>query len=728
VNDLPEIVTTQIDALEDVQLAGAIVAHDVDGNPLAFSRLSNAQHGNVVLAADGAVAYVPTDANYFGTDSFTFKVSDGAGGEATGTVTINIAAVNDAPVLVGPLQLSVAEDGSLVAQFTATDVENDAVQFSVVSGGAHGVLSVSAGGQLDYSPASNYFGNDPVVVKVDDGHASSQLTVPVTVTPVNDAPVAVDDAIRVPAGPAVTLPLLANDRDVDGDTLAVTILSQPGGGNVSVSAPNTVTFTPDHDFNGPIRFDYRITDAAGITADATAQAVIGDFAGLYFISDETTVGKAELHVFDGLQVSRVSDALAAGRFVTSFSVSSDGSMVAYVVEDGTAAWVYAKAPDAASARLLYTEPANTAFPSVHVTLNHDGTFANIVDPSAGTAHRQFIARVADATVTAVAANDAQVVQIPSLVFNPVNDDFYIQAQVGGSPPPASGTGFLTVFRGSSQAAMVTQVSNNYPPNTGAPAPDTTCRSPAMAATWCIARSTTRWRWPLCAAPLRQRCEPGVVPVQGAGPGRTRAFDAYGLGNDGARVCFKFLTQNSNSLGPAQMLVVDPATPAAADLGGPRRTRRSAVAAWPSDGTTALYFANTQAPNAYQLYQLPSGGGVPTPFGRALASGEEIENYFAAPSGGRFVFGIRSSGITSDVYSVAFDDPGQSIDFATGFFDDGSMRGKLDHDGLLLAYSKRPAPLSGLRRLTLLSTQSSSYAWSLTARDSTTGVVQFEWAP
>jgi hypothetical protein len=78
--------------------------------------------------------------------------------------------------------------------------------------------------------------------------------------------------------------------------------------------------------------------------------------------------------------------------------------------------------------------------------------------------------------------------------------------------------------------------------------------------------------------------------------------------------------------------------------------------------------------------------------------------------------------------VAFDSPGTFIDFASGFFDDGSLPAKPDFDGLLLAYSKRPAINSGLRRLTLLRTQSAGYSFSLTRADTSTGLQQFEWAP
>jgi hypothetical protein len=78
--------------------------------------------------------------------------------------------------------------------------------------------------------------------------------------------------------------------------------------------------------------------------------------------------------------------------------------------------------------------------------------------------------------------------------------------------------------------------------------------------------------------------------------------------------------------------------------------------------------------------------------------------------------------------VSLEAPSSFITFASNVIDDGSLPGKLDGDGYILAYSRRPAPLSGLRRLTLLSTQSASYSFSLTRPDTTTGLQDFAWAP
>ncbi len=168
VNDAPAITTTTLNATEDTVLTAQIVATDPDNTPLAFALVTNAQHGLVSIPIGGpvsiansaAVSYTP-DSNYFGTDSFTVRVSDGAGAEVTGTVNITVAAVNDAPVLTGPIQLSVAEDGTLAAQFTAGDIENDPVQFAIDTGAAHGQATLNPNGQLGLRARGKLFRRRP---------------------------------------------------------------------------------------------------------------------------------------------------------------------------------------------------------------------------------------------------------------------------------------------------------------------------------------------------------------------------------------------------------------------------------------------------------------------------------------------------------------------------------------------------------------------------------------
>ena len=342
----------------------ALFAADADANAMTFAVTTAPAHGALMVSAAGIALYTPA-ANYNGADSFSVRVSDGVGGEAIGTVSVNVVAVNDAPVLT-TTELSVAEDGVLTAQLVATDVENQSVLFQVGGGAAHGQISITPQGQLTYTPEPNYCGADGLMVGVtDDGASLTLRPLAITINPVNDAPVAFEDLLRLPANAVVSLPVLANDSDVDGDALTITILSQPGGGTLAVGPTNEIDFTREHDFNGPIRFRYRITDSAGVTAEAEVRAVIGEFPGIYYLSDETTVGQTEVHWFDGLRVYRIGGDLAAGEEITSFSMAGDGQSVAFVVENASGARVRITRPGAADAPVIFTTTQDAVRASVH---------------------------------------------------------------------------------------------------------------------------------------------------------------------------------------------------------------------------------------------------------------------------------------------------------------------------------------------------------------------------
>jgi len=130
-NRAPVITTTALAATEDATLNAQIVASDADGNALAFTRVNDVQHGTLTISASGAVVYAPT-ANYAGADTFSVRVSDGAGGETTGTINITVAAVNDAPAFT-TTTFNIAEDENLNGNLLPTDIDNTTLAVALVS-------------------------------------------------------------------------------------------------------------------------------------------------------------------------------------------------------------------------------------------------------------------------------------------------------------------------------------------------------------------------------------------------------------------------------------------------------------------------------------------------------------------------------------------------------------------------------------------------------------------
>ena len=153
-------------------------------------------HGSLTLNADGSFTYTPA-ANYNGPDSFTYKANDGQADSNVATVSINVGAVNDAPVAQNDTAAA-TEDTPVAGNVLTndTDVDGDALSAVLVSGPAHGSLTLNADGSFTYTPAANYNGPDSFTYKANDGQADSNVaTVSITVGAVNDAPVANADSI-----------------------------------------------------------------------------------------------------------------------------------------------------------------------------------------------------------------------------------------------------------------------------------------------------------------------------------------------------------------------------------------------------------------------------------------------------------------------------------------------------------------------------------------------------
>lgn len=257
-------VTTQ----EDVPKVIVLSATDIDGDVLTYTILSSPTHGSLTGTGPN-VTYTP-DLNYNGPDAFTFKVNDGTVDSNTGTISITVNPVNDAPV-ANNQSITTAEDVAVPITLTGTDIEGSSLSYSIVSGPTHGSLSGS-GASISYAPASNYSGSDSFTFRVNDGSANSNVaTVSITVTPVNDAPAASNSNVTLQEDIPTTISLIAND--VDGNPLTYTILTPPTNGTLSGVAPN-VTYTPNANYVGLDNFTFRVHDGTVNSNIATVSITV----------------------------------------------------------------------------------------------------------------------------------------------------------------------------------------------------------------------------------------------------------------------------------------------------------------------------------------------------------------------------------------------------------------------------------------------------------------------
>jgi VCBS repeat-containing protein len=269
VNDAPVAVADAYETDEDTPLtvgAPGVLGNDtdVDGNSLTAVLVTGPTHGTLVLHADGSFAYTPA-ANYHGPDNFRYRVSDGVTASAAVTVALTVRPVNDPPV-ANDQGVTTPESTSVSVTLTGSDVDGDALSFSIVTYPAHGTLTAGAPGTVVYTPAANYSGPDAFTFEARDGlAASAAATVAITVTPVNDGPTANAQAVRTPEDTSV--PIVLTGADPDGDPLTFRVVTVPAHGTLAGVPPNVV-YTPHADFNGTDSFEFDASDVSATSAPA----------------------------------------------------------------------------------------------------------------------------------------------------------------------------------------------------------------------------------------------------------------------------------------------------------------------------------------------------------------------------------------------------------------------------------------------------------------------------
>ena len=196
---------------------------DADGNSLSAVIVTGPSHGAVALSANGSFSYTPI-ANFNGSDSFTYKANDGTADSNVATVSITVTAVNDAPV-ASAQSVTTNEDTAKAITLSATDVEGSTLT-------CHDRHRADARHverrrpTVTYTPAANYNGPDSFTFKANDGALDSNVaTVSITVTAVNDAPIASDQSVTTNEDTAKAITLSATD--VEGSTLTYTIGTGP---------------------------------------------------------------------------------------------------------------------------------------------------------------------------------------------------------------------------------------------------------------------------------------------------------------------------------------------------------------------------------------------------------------------------------------------------------------------------------------------------------------------
>ncbi|MBE3659613.1 hypothetical protein BOO91_01450 [Vibrio navarrensis] len=295
VNDAVDAVNDEVTVAEDGSITLNLTGNDSapDGgleithiNGVALT--GNAQdiavdNGTVVIAADGAMTFEPA-ADFNGEINFGYQVKDADGDVDSANVKVTVNAVNDAVDAVND-EVTVAEDGSITLNLTGNDSAPDGgLEITHINGVAltgnaqdiavdNGTVVIAADGAMTFEPAADFNGeiNFGYQVKDADGDVDS-ANVKVTVNAVNDGPVATDDtASGTEDGGVITIDVLANDSDVDGDTLTITGATVPVEQGTVAIVDGKLEFTPANGFSGKATVTYTITD--GVAFDSAEVSV-----------------------------------------------------------------------------------------------------------------------------------------------------------------------------------------------------------------------------------------------------------------------------------------------------------------------------------------------------------------------------------------------------------------------------------------------------------------------
>ncbi|WP_165443221.1 Ig-like domain-containing protein [Acinetobacter ihumii] len=288
VNDAPVAQAITATGAEDSIIAVSLSGTDVDGTVVSFklstlpangSFYSNAAGTGIALtttdvitaSTNGATIYFKPNADWNGNTNFQYSATDNNGlvSSSTATGTITVTAVNDAPTATAS-SISTDEDTPVNGSVVGQDVDGDSLTYSVSGNPSHGTVTIDpATGAYTYTPAANYNGNDSFEVKVDDGKGgSTTVTVPITVTAVNDAPTATASSISTDEDTPVNGNVVG--QDVDNDSLTYSVSGNPSHGTVTID-PTTgaYTYTPATNYNGNDSFVVTVADGKGGSTTVT---------------------------------------------------------------------------------------------------------------------------------------------------------------------------------------------------------------------------------------------------------------------------------------------------------------------------------------------------------------------------------------------------------------------------------------------------------------------------
>ncbi len=253
---------------------------DIDGDVISLCAVGVAVNGTVSQSGN-SVIYTP-NAGFQGADSFTYTICDGNGGQASATVSVSVNCqtnTNNNPTAVSDVANVACQASTINVLANDSDIDGDVISLCAVGVAVNGTVSQS-GNSVIYTPNAGFQGADSFTYTICDGNggqASATVSVSVSCSQGNTPPVATDDS-GASNGDPITIGVITNDYDPDGDTVYICGNTGAVNGTV-VQSGGSFIYTPNAGFVGTDSFTYTICDGNGGTDIATVVVTVGGSTG-----------------------------------------------------------------------------------------------------------------------------------------------------------------------------------------------------------------------------------------------------------------------------------------------------------------------------------------------------------------------------------------------------------------------------------------------------------------
>lgn len=278
--------TTSQSTQEDGSITFTLTATDPKGQAVTFAIKANPINGTTTLSG-ADVTYVP-NANFFGTDSFSYTASNETYTSSPVVITITVNGEDDEPT-TNNVSATTNEDIAVIINLDATEIDGESYSFSIISQPSNGTLGSISGNQVEYTPNTNWNGTDTFTFEATDDRIllgkQNVATATITVNPVNDAPVTTNQSASTDEDNAVDITLTSND--VEDDNISFSIVSDTSNGTTALSG-TIVTYTPSSDWNGTDTFSFKANDGTDDSNTSTLTITVNDINDAPIANNVTT--------------------------------------------------------------------------------------------------------------------------------------------------------------------------------------------------------------------------------------------------------------------------------------------------------------------------------------------------------------------------------------------------------------------------------------------------------